>query len=193
MGELEYSLIAQRLLLSGKYPAAVGGLCERGTEEKCIGLLKEIESFELVPTADGVVLDAQLFRVLQESAPKEFRYAAMTVAVPWPVQPCGGIAGGLWEDVESAPGTLCRLDNRIWGFALPGACASIMLAEKATAAEIYDQAQKLYWPLQRDDIETLLTYMQTLEGEFLFVSDGCGGSCGCLSTIVHGKRNSLWV
>lgn len=187
------SLILQPLLLSGKYPAAVGGICRKGSEGMCIEQLKSMENIEMLPTADGVLIDAQLSLALQQFASDELTYAAMTAAFPWPDQPCGGIAGRLWDRAESAPGTLCQFEDGLWGFALPGACACIMSVQASDAEKLYGLACELPLPLQREDIETYLAYVQEVGGQFLFVSDGSGGSCGCLCVIANENRNSLWL
>lgn len=176
------------------FPLLVGGLCPSGEAAACISHLTQLNQLTLGDSRDCVVIDVQLSRLLQKAAPPGVRFVAASVLVPDANQLCGGVAGDLFREEQSADGAFSPLADGVCGFALPGAGAMLMVGDAAEAHRIYKFAAKtLVPPLTRSSIHLFLEQLPPFSGSLLFVTDGSGGSVGCMYTRSPQSDTLLWL
>lgn len=177
------------------YSLLAGGLCPMCQQEACLRHLARLNHLSLGPSRDCVVIDVRLGQLLQQAAPPGVRFLAASVFVPCASQLCGGVAGDILSGETSADSLFSALAEGVFGFALPGAGAMLMTGLEAESRRLYESAVHMLsrLPLTRGDICAFLKESEAFSGQFLFVSDGSGGSAGCMCTHSGGHREILWL
>ena len=176
------------------FPVLVGGLCPPARKNDCLSHMALLKQLALGQSRDCVVIDVQLSHLLHKVAPPDVRYMAASVLVPGATQLCGGVAGDLLCEESSADGAFARLAEGVFGFALPGAGAMLMCGEEAQCRQLYEAAAAaLLPPLKRPRIQSFLESLPPFSGQFLFVTDGSGGSAGCMCTYSSEGLTPLWL
>lgn len=175
------------------FSVLVGGLCPPGRKNDCVSHLSLLKQLTLGQSRDCIVIDVQLSHLLHKAAPPDVRYMAASVLVPGATQLCGGVAGDLLCEESSADGAFIRLSEGVFGFALPGACAMLMCGEETQCRQLYKAAAGLRPPLNRTCIQSFLESLPAFSVQFLFVSDGSGGSAGCMYAHSSEGRTLLWL
>lgn len=177
------------------FPLLAGGLCPAGQQAFCLRHMFLLNRLSLGPSRDCMVIDVGLCQLLRQAAPPGIRFLAASVFVPGAPQLCGGVAGDILRCESSADGMFAVLSDNVSGFALPGACSMLIAGPEATARQLYRSAAHVFsrLPLCRTDIGAFLRGAAAFPCEFLFVSDGSGGSAGCMCTQTHGQQKALWL
>lgn len=192
---MEYDLFVVQSKFENGIPVALGGVCQRGYGRACSDSAKGVKSICLTPSCDGLFLDAQIAHIVRTIAIPQWKYAAVSVNVSGPKTPCGGIAGDIWTDWESAEGTLAQLEPGIFGCAFPGKCACIMICNEAEATALFRKIQgfasKL--PLTKKIIQQFAEEISHINARVLFCTDGSGGSIGCVLTKDDKGMKVCWV
>lgn len=177
------------------FPMLAGGLCHIGSREKCLQSLSKLNDTIFGSYRDGIAIDFRLGQILREAAPLNTRFLAANISIPNVAQLCGGVAGDILCQDDSASGTIINLDNGVWGFALPGAGAALIIGSALEAKKLFETARTLLTslPLTQRRILKFLELAGLSSEEFLFLTDGSGGSVGCMC-IQSGKyRSTLWL
>lgn len=176
------------------FSVLVGGLCPPARKNDCVSHLALLKQLTLGQSRDCVVIDVQLSHLLHKVAPPDVRYMAASVLVPGATQLCGGVAGDLLCEESSADSAFVRLADGVFGFALPGACAMLMCGEETQCRQLYEAAAAaLLPPLSRTCIQSFLDSLPAFAGQFLFVSDGSGGSAGCMYAYTSEDSTLFWL
>lgn len=195
MEQMAYDVFVVKTAFHDGSAAAFGGICLKGYAQACTAALSAVADMRLSPTKDGLFLDAQLADILRKIAPPQWRYAVASVHVPWPEAPCGGIGGNIWEEVESAAGTLAQLEPGLYGCAFPGACACLMLCGGAEASRFFARLREFSAgaPLGNADVRQLAAMADGFHGQLLLCTDGSGGSVGCILSKRDAKAEICWL
>ncbi len=177
------------------YSLLAGGLCPMRQQKASLRHLARLNHLSLGPSRDCVVIDVRLGQLLQQAAPPGIRFLAASVFVPCTSQLCGGVAGDILRRETSADGMFSTLAEGVFGFALPGAGAMLMTGLEAESRRLYESAVHMlsHLPLTHRDICAYLKESEAFSGQFLFVSDGSGGSTGCMCTHSCGRQEILWL
>ena len=199
MGILPYETenltpFAGRYQTADGYPVLAGGLCAAGRAGECRRALSGINRLRFGSGRDCVVVDACLARLLKRAAPPGVRYLAASISVPGAPDLCGGVAGDIVCDEDSAEGALARLAG-VYGFALPGAGAMLMTGARAEARRLYETALQALapLPLTKGRIARFFERASGFPGQFLLVTDGSGGSCGCMGIRTADSSAIMWL
>ena len=178
------------------YIAVIGVLCPEHLLCTCQKAFSQLEQYNLGASADCVMIDACLSRLLRLCAPPWVRFLGASIYVPHAAEPCGGVAGDLTFDEESATGTFTIFDSNIFGFAFPGAGAMILIGPERDARILFQQMKQelANQPVTRQKILHFLNTAIVFPGQILFVTDGSGGSAGCVFARGADAHSSLeWV
>lgn len=177
------------------FSVLAGGLCPVGTRAASLQALSALQQLSLGSSKDCVVIDARLSQMLRQSAPEHVRFLAASVYVPGAPELCGGIAGDIDCQESSADGDFVQLDEAVFGFALPGAGAILFAGAESDARRLHSIALRELdvLPLSRESICFFLEQAFAFSGQFLFVTDGSGGSTGCMALQSGSHRSILWL
>jgi hypothetical protein len=171
-----------------------GGFCEDSAVSKCRDMLSSLSSVSCVSSLDCVVVDAWLSRQTVSMVPSEMKLLAATIQIPGCRFPCGGILGDPHEAGDSANASVV-CSHGMYVFALPGSIGVALRCSREKASFLYGRARRLFSRGVADS-GSLICFssdVARLTREYLLVSDGSGGSTGCL--FIRGRNNSssLWL
>lgn len=193
--QLPLEPFAGRFQTADGYDILAGGLCPAGSRTTALQALSALEQCSLGPSRDCVVIDVCLSRILCRCAPENVRFLAASVFVPNAPELCGGVAGDIACEESSADGDFAKLAENVFGFALPGAGAMLFTGEEAEARRLHSLALTALrtLPLSQEHIDVFLGLALPCSGRFLFVTDGSGGSAGCMAAQSDGQCSVLWL
>jgi hypothetical protein len=188
------SFLAKYKTVDG-YSVVVGGFCDQGGATICLESFKALSSVTFGISGDGVLIDAQLARLLRKHAPLELRIVAASIHIPGATEVCGGVIGDVFSEDTSAEGDFVELSDTIFGFALPGVAAAMMIGKKEDAIKLYEAAKRCFVeaPHTSSQINKFIALASDYSGQIIFVSDGTGGAVGCIYLQESNRSETLWV
>lgn len=177
------------------FPMLVGGLCPPGQGEKSLCMLAALSSTAFGPYHDGLAIDVRLCRILRQIAPPGIRFLAASICVAQAASPCGGIAGDIFSEPQSSDGSFSWIADGIFGFALPGVGAALILGSELQSRRFYETAISFLnlSGLTKKRTEDFLKSVSVYPIQFLFVTDGSGGSTGCMCARSDERSVTLWL
>lgn len=172
----------------------IGGFCEDGTVTKCKNMLSALSAVFCTSSTDCVMVDAWLSRQIVSMVPPEMKLLAATIQVPGCPLPCGGVFGDPHE-IEGSANASLSFHHSMYAFALPGSVGVSLRCSQEDAVFLYKRARSLF-SSGHANYHSLMDFSSDIarrSNEYLMISDGSGGSTGCLMLRGKNYSTSLWL